>query len=69
MVSVECNCLLVSAYNAPQASVVGKRIGRLKWSPGSSKTVEGSVSFTGSAVAASWVLRALGVVESFSVGS
>ncbi|KAI0050449.1 hypothetical protein FA95DRAFT_1536216 [Auriscalpium vulgare] len=48
------------------ASVVGKRLGRHKWSPTTSKTVEGSVAFTVSVVASAWVLRLCGLVEAFS---
>ncbi|KAH9029846.1 Fph type histidine kinase [Lactarius pseudohatsudake] len=48
------------------ASVVGKRVGRYKWSPTTSKTLEGSVGFTISVVAFAWVLRLCGLVEEFS---
>ncbi|KAH9057814.1 Fph type histidine kinase [Lactarius vividus] len=48
------------------ASVVGKRAGRYKWSPTTSKTLEGSAGFTISVVAFAWVLRLCGLVEEFS---
>ena len=55
-------------YEDPiQASVVGKRVGRYKWSPTTSKTLEGSAGFTISVVASAWVLRLCGLVEEFSV--
>jgi dolichol kinase len=50
-----------------QASVVGKRMGRYKWSPTTPKTLEGSASFTTSIVAFAWALRVCGLVEEFSV--
>jgi dolichol kinase len=48
------------------ASVVGKRVGRYRWSPTTSKTLEGSAGFTISVVASAWVLRLCGLVEEFS---
>ncbi|KAI9434204.1 Fph type histidine kinase [Lactarius indigo] len=48
------------------ASVVGKRVGRYRWSPTTSKTLEGSAGFTISVVAFAWVLRLCGLVEEFS---
>ncbi|KAH8983215.1 Fph type histidine kinase [Lactarius akahatsu] len=48
------------------ASVVGKRVGRYKWSPTTSKTLEGSAGFTISVVAFAWILRLCGLVEEFS---
>jgi dolichol kinase len=50
-----------------QASVVGKRVGRYKWSPTTPKTLEGSAGFTISVVASAWALRVCGLVEEFSV--
>lgn len=50
-----------------QASVVGKRLGRHRWSPTTSKTVEGSAAFTLSVVVCAWILRACGLTEDFSV--
>ncbi|KAI0249154.1 hypothetical protein BJV78DRAFT_1284185 [Lactifluus subvellereus] len=49
------------------ASVVGKRVGRYKWSPTTPKTLEGSAGFTLSVVAFAWALRVCGMVEEFSV--
>ncbi|KAA1467328.1 hypothetical protein DENSPDRAFT_792529 [Dentipellis sp. KUC8613] len=49
------------------ASVVGKRLGRHKWSPTTSKTVEGSAAFTLSVVVFAWMLRLCGLAEDFSV--
>ena len=58
----------ITNYEVPiQASVVGKRVGRYKWSPTTSKTLEGSAGFTISVVASAWVLRLCGLVEEFSV--
>jgi len=48
------------------ASVVGKRVGRYKWSPTTPKTLEGSAGFTLSVVAFAWALRLCGLVEEFS---
>jgi hypothetical protein len=50
-----------------QASIIGKRVGRYRWSPTTSKTLEGSAGFTISVVASAWVLRLCGLVEEFSV--
>lgn len=50
-----------------QASIAGRRIGRYRWSPSSSKTLEGSAAFVLSVVSSAWVLRAMGVVPFFSV--
>jgi len=50
-----------------QASIVGKRVGRYKWSPTTPKTLEGSAGFTISVVASAWALRVCGLVEEFSV--
>jgi len=49
------------------ASIVGKRMGKCRWVSNSPKTVEGSASFVLSAVGSAWMLRVLGVVETFSV--
>ena len=49
-----------------QASIVGRRIGRHRWSPASSKTLEGTASFILSVVLCACFLRACGAVESFS---
>jgi dolichol kinase len=50
-----------------QASLVGRRFGAHRWSPTSSKTVEGSLGFVMSVFAATVMLRLLGYVEPFSV--
>jgi dolichol kinase len=50
-----------------QASVVGKKLGKHRWSATTSKTLEGSVAFTLSIVAFAWALRMCGLVEQFSV--
>ena len=49
------------------ASIVGKRVGKHRWSASSTKTVEGSVAFAVSVIACAWVLRVLGLTEQFSV--
>ena len=49
------------------ASIVGKRIGRHRWSAGSSKTIEGSIAFAASVIVCAWVLRVFGVTGRFSV--
>ncbi|KAJ8457594.1 hypothetical protein ONZ45_g18250 [Pleurotus djamor] len=51
------------------ASIIGKRIGTHRWSPTTSKTLEGSIAFTLSVVASAWILRLCGVVEPFSTVS
>lgn len=48
------------------ASIVGKRIGRHRWSPSTSKTIEGSAAFVISVVACGCVLRLCGLIEEFS---
>ena len=45
--------------------MVGRRVGRIRWSAGSSKTVEGSAAFIVSVVACAWLLRLFGLVEAF----
>lgn len=49
------------------ASIVGKRVGRHRWSPTTSKTVEGSVAFTLSVAGFAWALGLCGLAEEFSV--
>lgn len=49
------------------ASIVGKRIGKHRWSASSSKTIEGSTAFAVSIVGCAWVLRVVGLAERFSV--
>ncbi|KAH7884669.1 Fph type histidine kinase [Phlebopus sp. FC_14] len=48
------------------ASIVGKRIGKRRWSDSSSKTVEGSAAFVLSVVLCAWLLRLCGLAEGFS---
>ncbi|KAG9005079.1 hypothetical protein FRB93_009948 [Tulasnella sp. JGI-2019a] len=48
------------------ASVVGKRIGRHHWTSNSPKTVEGTIGFIISTVAAACLLKTTGVAEAFS---
>ncbi|WWD16230.1 hypothetical protein CI109_100656 [Kwoniella shandongensis] len=47
------------------ASIVGRRIGRVRWSIASGKTVEGSVAFFFSMLLCSALLWAFGLVEAF----
>ncbi|THH10893.1 hypothetical protein EW145_g1022 [Phellinidium pouzarii] len=47
------------------ASIVGRRVGRTRWSASSFKTIEGSIAFTVSIVACAWLLRLCGLVEPF----
>lgn len=46
---------------------MGKKLGKHRWSPTTSKTVEGSAAFTLSVVGFAWMLRVLGLTEDFSV--
>ncbi|KAG1734154.1 Fph type histidine kinase [Suillus lakei] len=48
------------------ASIIGKRIGRHRWSSTSSKTLEGSAAFVLSLVGCAWLLRLCGLTEEFS---
>jgi hypothetical protein len=57
----------IAVGDLTQASVVGKRVGRCKWSPTTPKTLEGSAGFTLSVVMFAWALRMCGLVEEFSV--
>jgi dolichol kinase len=50
-----------------QASIVGKRIGKHRWSPSTTKTVEGSLAFALSVLAGAYILRLCGLTEMFSV--
>ncbi|KAF8501390.1 hypothetical protein F5888DRAFT_1671831 [Russula emetica] len=59
--------ILTVGVGDAMASVVGKRVGRYKWSPTTPKTLEGSAGFTISVVASAWALRVCGLVEEFSV--
>jgi dolichol kinase len=47
--------------------VVGKRLGRIRWSPTTPKTLEGSAAFVLSVVGSAWLLRVVGAAEPFSV--
>ncbi|EKM58067.1 uncharacterized protein PHACADRAFT_159124 [Phanerochaete carnosa HHB-10118-sp] len=49
------------------ASIVGKRLGRHRWSAGTPKTIEGSAAFAMSVVACAWLLRICGFTEDFSI--
>ncbi|GMK54111.1 hypothetical protein CspeluHIS016_0106970 [Cutaneotrichosporon spelunceum] len=49
------------------ASIVGRKIGYLRWSPVSGKTAEGSVGFVVSVVAAALAMWLVGAVERFRV--
>ena len=49
------------------ASIVGKRIGKHRWSASSSKTIEGSIAFVTSITLCAGVLRVFGLTEQFSV--
>lgn len=48
------------------ASIIGKRVGRHRWSSTSSKTLEGSAAFVLSLVGCAWLLRLFGLTEEFS---
>ncbi|KAF9484335.1 hypothetical protein BDN70DRAFT_910722 [Pholiota conissans] len=48
------------------ASIVGRRIGAHRWSPTTSKTLEGSLAFVFSILTATFFLRFASVVESFA---
>ena len=50
-----------------QASIVGKRIGRMRWSSSSGKTVEGTIAFVVSVVFTACALMLTGCVGEFSV--
>ncbi|KAI0360050.1 hypothetical protein OH77DRAFT_892853 [Trametes cingulata] len=58
---------LVLGVGDALASIAGKRLGRHRWFAANPKTVEGSAAFVASVCACAWVLRAVGVVEHFSV--
>lgn len=50
-----------------QASIIGRRIGHIRWMSGNPKTVEGTASFILSILLAAVTIRTAGVVEKFSV--
>ncbi|RDB26086.1 Dolichol kinase sec59 [Hypsizygus marmoreus] len=58
--------ILTLGVGDAMASVVGKRIGLHRWSPTTSKTLEGSIAFTLSIFACAWALRLFGFVGGFS---
>jgi dolichol kinase len=60
--------ILIVGIGDALASIVGKRIGIHRWSPSTSKSLEGSTGFTVSVVMSAWVLRLCGFVEPFGVG-
>ncbi|KAL0577653.1 dolichol kinase [Marasmius crinis-equi] len=63
---VEFSGILVLGVGDSLASIVGKRIGIHRWSPTSSKTLEGSLAFTLSIVLSAWILYLFGMVDAFS---
>ncbi|GLB40520.1 putative dolichol kinase [Lyophyllum shimeji] len=58
--------ILTLGVGDAMASIVGKRIGFHRWSPTTSKTLEGSIAFTVTIVASAWLLRLFGLAEPFS---
>ncbi|TDL25620.1 hypothetical protein BD410DRAFT_813380 [Rickenella mellea] len=63
---LEFTGVLVLGIGDAMASIVGKRLGKHRWSPTSSKSLEGSLAFVISVVASAWILRICRVVEPFS---
>lgn len=59
--------VLVLGVGDALASIVGKFLGRVHW-PGSQKTVEGTAAFILSILSCAWLLRAVGMVDHFSMG-
>ncbi|KAF7972519.1 hypothetical protein HWV62_17806 [Athelia sp. TMB] len=59
--------ILVLGVGDAMASIVGKRLGKHRWSATTTKTIEGSIAFSASVVAFAWALRLCGVVEPFSI--
>lgn len=49
------------------ASIVGRKMGRTRWTEGNPKTVEGSIAFLVTVLLANLVLRMFGAVEPFSI--
>ncbi|KAG7089841.1 hypothetical protein E1B28_011486 [Marasmius oreades] len=64
---VEFSGILMLGVGDSLASIVGKRMGIHRWSPTSSKSLEGSLAFIVSIVVCAWILRLFGMVEAFSV--
>lgn len=58
--------ILALGIGDAMASIIGKRVGRHRWSSTSSKTLEGSAAFVLSLVACAWLLRLCGLTEEFS---
>jgi hypothetical protein len=59
--------ILVLGIGDALASVVGKRLGRYRWSATTQKTLEGSAALVCAVVGCAWLLRICGLVERFSV--
>jgi len=59
--------LLVLGVGDALASVLGKRLGRNRWSPSNPKTGEGSIAFSLSVILSALFLRSLGLTEGFTV--
>lgn len=59
--------LLALGVGDALASVVGKRLGRNRWSPSNQKTGEGTITFIFSVTLSALILRFLGLTEEFSV--
>ncbi|KAJ3555264.1 hypothetical protein NM688_g2678 [Phlebia brevispora] len=64
---LEFTGILVLGVGDALASIVGKRIGRRRWSPSNPKTIEGSAAFMLSVVVSAWLLRMCGFTERFSI--
>ena len=47
--------------------MIGKRLGRNKWSPSNQKTGEGTIAFAVSVTLSALILRSVGLTEEFSV--
>jgi dolichol kinase len=52
-----------------EASIVGRRVGKVKWCAAGGKTVEGSVAFVGSVLVSTMFLWAFGFVKNFNVSA
>ncbi|KIY51824.1 hypothetical protein FISHEDRAFT_36430 [Fistulina hepatica ATCC 64428] len=63
---ISCTGILALGIGDALASIVGKRFGRRRWSPLTSKTLEGSATFVVSIIVTAWLLRLIGLVEPFS---
>lgn len=50
-----------------QASIVGRRVGKVKWCAAGGKTLEGSVAFVGSVLVSTMFLWSFGMVRNFNV--